>query len=343
MIRRLVAVAALILAGCSPPPTESLQMVALGTLVEVSAYDPRPSWDEAVRHSFEPWAATWGRDMYAYGDGELARANAAWARGQCVPLSADLAWMVATAGELEQRHGDRFVAAMGELTRLWQLHTTRTPNWRPPSDTSIAAALTPPPRTAQLYAQDAQTCARQPVQLDTGGFGKGVALDRLAATLRELEVDGALINIGGDVAALGQRGRRPWLAGIQDPSSQQALAVLEVRDGESVMTSGDYARFQEHENTHYGHILDPVSGRPIRGIASVTVIGTDATRTDAAATALFVAAGRARTAGQWPRLPPVADAHRFVVIGGDGSAVLSASMAARLTWIQQPDQLHLMP
>jgi thiamine biosynthesis lipoprotein len=112
---------------------------------------------------------------------------------------------------------------------------------------------------------------------------KGWALERAAALTgaRELCLDG-----GGDLVLRGG----PWRVGIRHPLRRDRLcSVLEVTDG-AVATSATYERGQ--------HILDPRTGRPPRGVLSVTVTGPDLATADAYATAAFAmgAAGPAWTA-----------------------------------------------
>ncbi len=112
------------------------------------------------------------------------------------------------------------------------------------------------------------------VQLDLGGYAKGYALDRAATLFRQRGIHNALINIGGNILALGTKGDRPWRVGIQHPREPRPLASLPLRDGEAIGTSGDYQRFFELDGTRYCHLLDPRSGMPARGTQAVTVLVT---------------------------------------------------------------------
>lgn len=329
--------AAVLCAGCGPAPVESVQLLAIGTVIEVTVEAPPPGWRAQVRADVEPWLDGWGAQMYAFGDGELAQANARWRDGECVAVSGELDHLIRLAGQLEQRHGDRFVPALADVTRLWRLHDTDASGWRPPDDAQVQAAMQPAPSMRHLVRKDGDAvCATGPIALDVGGFAKGIALNRLARALEDRGLTPALVNIGGDVLAIGQRSHRPWRLGIRHPRDDGALASLAVQPGETVMTSGDYARQVTIDGTRYAHILDPATGRPIQGIASVTVVGRDPVAADAAATALFVAAGRTWAAGRWPDLPAVADAGAFVVVAADESVAVSRDLVGRITW-QAPD------
>jgi thiamine biosynthesis lipoprotein len=127
------------------------------------------------------------------------------------------------------------------------------------------------------------------LKLDFGAFAKGYAVDRAIDVLREMGINNAVVNAGGDLRAIGRHGDRPWRVGIRHPREAGILASVEVEGDESVFTSGDYERYFDWEGTRYDHIIDPRSGYPAQGLSSVTVFSRQADLADAAATALFVA------------------------------------------------------
>ncbi|MCK7501943.1 MAG: FAD:protein FMN transferase [Comamonadaceae bacterium] len=80
---------------------------------------------------------------------------------------------------------------------------------------------------ADLAMEGARVTSRNAaVRLDLGGYAKGYALDRAAAILRAQGMRNALINIGGNVMALGDKGGRPWRVGIQHPRAPMPIAML---------------------------------------------------------------------------------------------------------------------
>ncbi|MEK7737204.1 MAG: FAD:protein FMN transferase, partial [Pseudomonadota bacterium] len=141
------------------------------------------------------------------------------------------------------------------------------------------------------------TTKNRAVALDFGGYLKGVALDRAAELLKARGIANALINIGGNVIALGAKGGQPWRVGIQHPRAGEVgnapLATLDLRDGEAIGTSGDYQRYFELAGRRYCHLLDPASGAPAQGTQAVTVLippGAQAgMRSDALSKPLFIA------------------------------------------------------
>lgn len=131
---------------------------------------------------------------------------------------------------------------------------------------------------------------REGMALDLGAAAQGYAADRAIAVLQEHGVASALVDVGGEIRALGPRPGSDdgWRVAVRDPREpDRYVTTLSVRDG-AVATSGDYERFFEYQGRRYSHLLDPRTGEPEQGIASVTVLHPSAAVADALATALAV-------------------------------------------------------
>jgi thiamine biosynthesis lipoprotein len=111
------------------------------------------------------------------------------------------------------------------------------------------------------------------MELDFGGFGKEYAVDRAVAVLLENGIEGAMVNMAGDLAITGpQPGGAPWRVGVQHPRrAGTVVATVEVSSG-ALATSGDYERYVEVEGVRHCHVLDPRTGHSVRGFQSVTAI-----------------------------------------------------------------------
>ena len=127
------------------------------------------------------------------------------------------------------------------------------------------------------------------VQIDLGGIAKGFAVDAAASRLRAHGVRDALVDVSGNMMALGSPpGATRWRIGIRDPRDRMPyFARLEIT-GQGVSTSGKYEQFVAADGRTYGHIIDPRTGRPAEGLLSVTVVSQDAMTSDAWDTGLFV-------------------------------------------------------
>jgi len=102
------------------------------------------------------------------------------------------------------------------------------------------------------------------------------------------------------------------------------LGSVDLRDGESISTSGDYQHFFMYKGKRYHHILDPATGRPARGVESATIIAPSGILSDAWSTALFV---------MGPRGLPLVARLGFdgLIVDSQGKLHMTPGMAKRFT------------
>jgi thiamine biosynthesis lipoprotein len=127
------------------------------------------------------------------------------------------------------------------------------------------------------------------LRIDLGGIAKGHAVDRARATLAARGVNHALVDLSGNMAALGHPpGRDTWVVGVRDPEDRVPFFARLDLQTDAIATSGNYEQFVDVDGTRYGHVLDPRTGWPAEGLDAVTVIASSAREADAWATALLV-------------------------------------------------------
>jgi thiamine biosynthesis lipoprotein len=170
------------------------------------------------------------------------------------------------------------------------------------------------------------------VQLDLGGYAKGYALDIGLTYLKEQNVQHALINIGGNIIALGQHGEQPWRVGIQHPRQPNAIAAVALPSGWAIGTSGDYQRYFELDGDRYCHVINPSTGYPVQDMQSVTVLIPPQQHagvlSDVASKPIFIAEASERI-NQAKRM----GINDFLIIAGEGDIQASASMQKKLSWL----------
>ena len=128
---------------------------------------------------------------------------------------------------------------------------------------------------------------KEETKIDLGSIAKGYAIGEAKKALEQCGITSGLIDAGGDIYALGTNYGKPWVIGIRNPRGDGVIGALELSDM-AVITSGDYERVFEENGEKYHHILDPGTGYPAKGMASVTVISPDPALADAWSTAFFV-------------------------------------------------------
>jgi thiamine biosynthesis lipoprotein len=279
------------------------------------------------------------RELHAWQPGELVALNEAIARGEKeIATTAEIAALIEDARRLSERSGDLFNPAIGKLFALWSFHRDR-PGGPLPDPADIARIVRAQPRMEDLAVHGTRVTSSNPaVRIDFGGYAKGYALDRAGAILGDAGIPSALVNVGGNMLALGRHGEKPWRVGLEDPRSPRLLGTLELADGEAIGTSGDYRRYYIVDGKRYSHIIDPRSGYPVAGVRSVTVIAPPrpgaGALSDAASKPLFIAgvAGWRKAAAQLG----ITDA---LLVDDEGRLHVTPELAKRL---QPPNGLTSM-
>jgi thiamine biosynthesis lipoprotein len=215
---------------------------------------------------------------------ELTRLNAT-AHERPFSASEELYALIRRSLEFSDLTGGAFDITFASVGFLYDFRNGIRPDEK---QRAQAVALINFRRLALDHARSTIAFGSPGMRIDLGGIAKGHAVDRCIELLQELGIEQALVTAGGDSRMIGDRWGRPWSIGVRDPRNEDRLAaVIPLRDV-AVSTSGDYQRYFEENGVRYHHIIDPGSGDSARQLQSVTVIGPDATTTDALSTSVFV-------------------------------------------------------
>ncbi|MCX7149186.1 MAG: FAD:protein FMN transferase [Rhodocyclales bacterium] len=329
-----------LLAGCGQPAPWRQESYVFGTRVELLIAGAPEAQARAAGNRVLQEFDRLHRTYHAWQPSELSALNDAIAAGRAREVTAEFAAYIREAQSVAAAGDHLFDPGIGRLISLWGFQTD---DIQPhlPDPAAVRALLAQHPSIADLHLDGNRVSSRNAsVALDFGGYLKGVALDRAAASLKQDGVANALINIGGNVMALGTRDGRgtPWRVGIQHPRPQGVggapLASLELRGGEAIGTSGDYHRYFEVAGRRYCHLLDPRSGFPADATQAVTLLiapGPGAgMRSDALSKPLFIAGT------QWRGMATKLGVDVVLRVGADGTVSATPAMQARLK-IEVPD------
>ncbi len=208
--------------------------------------------------------------------------------GEALPIDPALMdWLEDARHWAEESHG-RFDPALGALVDAWQLNSREPCR---PEATRLEAALAACGLQQFVIDRNAGTVTRlnSEALLDPGASGKGYALDRAAAVLRDHGVQSALLSFRSTLLALGPPpGQDGWVVPvIHDGEGEQVSEVLLAHGALSV--SGGALRAHRDGTVLRGHVLDPFSGVPVEAARLAWVQHDSAAASDALATALLVA------------------------------------------------------
>lgn len=332
--------AAWLLAGCGQPAPWRQESYVFGTRVELLIAGVPEAQARAAGSRVLQEFDRLHRTYHAWQPSELSALNDAIAAGRPQEVTAEFAGYIREAQAVAAAGDHLFDPGIGRLIALWGFHTDDIQP-RLPDIAAVKALVAQHPSIADLRVDGNRVSSRnRSVAIDFGGYLKGVALDRAAASLKQDGVANALINIGGNVMALGTRDAAgtSWRIGIQHPRPQGVggapLATLELRDGEAIGTSGDYHRYFEVDGRRYCHLLDPRTGFPADATQAVTVLiapgASTGMRSDALSKPVFIA-GR-----DWRGMAKKLGVEAVLRVGADGTASATPAMQARLK-IEVPD------
>jgi thiamine biosynthesis lipoprotein len=259
----------------------------MGTFAEVMAFAADPDTaKKAVEAAYDRLADV-NRRMSDYSDdSEIGRLNRQPA-GEETVVSPETFFVLQKAMEVAKASGGAFDPTCRPLVQRWK-HAGKEN--RLPEPHAIAATMQHVGwQKVTLDSHDRSVAVSvEGVQVDLGGIAKGYALDLAAAALKEAGAQSGLVNVGGDVIALGsQSGGRPWRIGMKHPFQPGLFRTLAVCD-RAVATSGVQQRFQVIDGKRYSHIVDPRTGQPAEQAPAVTVIAPDGLTADAWATVFSV-------------------------------------------------------
>ena len=218
----------------------------------------------------------------------------------------DLGWLQAAAGlkpvtvapetmellvfakDMYARTGGYLDVTVGPLIDLWDIRN----GGHCPTAEELAAARDLLGMDDLIMDEAAGTAylVRPGMRVDLGALAKGYIADKVKALLLDRGVKSGVIDLGRNILLIGEKpGGAAFSIGVQSPtSSGELLRVLALKD-KSLVTSGTYERYFEHEGKRYHHVLDPFTGFPAdTNLSAVTILSDSSLWGDALSTACLL-------------------------------------------------------
>lgn len=260
----------------------------LGTIVSIRLFEDGS--EEALDIVFDRMAEIEERMSFNSNESEVIEVNEA-AGISPVIVSEDTFEVISAAIEFADKSGGKFDPTIGPLVKLWGIGSEDA---SVPSDSDRKNAVQLANwKDVELNSSDFSIFLREEnMELDLGAIAKGYASDEAVRLLKDNNISRAIINLGGNVYAFGEKAdSSPWKIGIQNPFSTRGeyIGIVSLKN-KSVVTSGVYERYFEQDGVKYHHILDSKTGFPVDNeLASVTIISESSINADAMSTVLFAA------------------------------------------------------
>ncbi len=264
------------------PRTATITDYAMNTVVSVTvrshsaAAAAQKAIDEVKRIESLMSATVPGSDVY--------RINSAGA-GASVQVSGEVYELIQMSLNVSDITDGAFDITVNPLSELWDFNAA-DPKVPDAEDIAECLSLVSYRDIALNPAQSSVTLAKEGMSISLGAVAKGYAADRAAQILRDEGVHDAIVDLGGNIYAIGSK-----RIGIQTPfkSRGEYFTTVDAEDC-SVVTSGSYERYFAADDKIYHHIIDPGTGYPsASGLKSATVVSKSSALADALSTALFVA------------------------------------------------------
>ncbi len=237
---------------------------------------------EAILGSMDSLARYLDSELGFFGTGELNRINS-HGGACCSDMSLDMRRLLDISFSVAAETDSLFDPSIGALVRTWGFPDA--PHL--PDSQSVDSALADSRLEHLTFSGDSLILGHG-MKLDFGAVAKGYTCDRIFHLAMERGATAALVEIGGEIRCGGTpESDRVWRLAVRDPRGQGIMEMLRMKSG-AVATSGDYESYFMSGGVRYCHILDPRTGYPERGIASVTVASDSAAICDALATAISV-------------------------------------------------------
>lgn len=283
----LLVSASLLLSGCSGLKKQQNQVYTdslFDTVVRIEILD-RTDEDvlEGCENICKKYHAMFSNKIE---DSEISRINSAG--GNPVEVSDETVTLLKKAIYYGDLSNGAFDVTIAPVSNLWDFHGEAPV---PPAQEAIYEAVSHVDYKNILIDGNTVRLLDPYAAIDVGGIAKGYIADILKKYLKEQGVKHAVINLGGNVLAMGSRlDGSDYNIGIQKPFDMTGEPITSVRiSNKSVVTSGTYQRYFEADGKLYHHILDPHTGYPCENnLTSVTIITNSSLTADALSTTCFL-------------------------------------------------------
>ncbi len=260
----------------------------MGSPVEITAYGEKEVCSNGIEAAFLEIGRI-ERLLSVYQPHSILAQINRLSRG-CISVPQEVLELLSKSIRYAKESQGAFDITAGPLIRLWGFGPGKEKSEPPSREEIIASRRSVGSEHLRVHLDSGELeLLQEGMELNLGGIGKGYAIDRAARVLASYGIRRALISCGSTLFALGAPpGRRGWPVLIRHPRLDEKQIGTLFLSNQALSTSGDYERFFVFQGKRFSHLVDPRTGYPVQGMASVSVIAPTAMEADALSTAGFI-------------------------------------------------------
>lgn len=286
-ILMLLLVVAAFISGCGRQEISRTQ-IAMDTIIDITIYDCDGDEKSILDRCFE-MINDYDKKFSPYKEeSDIYRIN--HSNGEAVRISRESLELISEGKKYSELTNGVFDISAGKLINTWGINGNTDEEHTVPDSNAIVKALKSVDYSRIEIEGENVRLLDKDMQLDLGGIAKGYTADKIASYMKENGVTSAMINLGGNVWAIGKKTDGSLFnIGIPEPfNSANIIYSTKVID-KTVVTSGNYQRYFESDGEIYHHIFDLETGYPARsGLSSVSIVCDSSILGDVLSTTCFI-------------------------------------------------------
>ena len=330
------------LIGCSDNKIYKQENYIFGTIIGIKIYGESRINAEKVSNKIFDEFQRLHELLHPWEKSIITDINNAISKSKSISIdNNEIISILRNAKYFETQTQSLFNPSIGKLVDLWGFHSNDLNRDKIPNQNKIQKLILSKLSMQSIKIKDKiLTSNNKNVQIDLGGYAKGYALDQAKKILVKNNVKNALINIGGNILALGRNGEKAWRVGIQNPRKPNVIATINLEPGWSIGTSGDYQRYIIIDDKRYSHLINPNTGFPENRTQSATILippsKNSSIKSDVFSKPLFIAKIKNKI-----NIAKSLNINYFLIIMNDNSIFISKSMNDKIKWEENIDKKNI--
>jgi len=328
--------------GCSENKIHHDKDFIFGTLIDIKIYGESNITAEKVSNEIFNEFHRLHKLLHPWEKSLITDINNAISENKSILINdSEVISILNNAQRLETQTQTLFNPSIGKLIKLWGFHSNDHNQETIPIHKEIEQLVLSNPSMRSIQINNGVLKSNnQDVQIDLGGYAKGYALDQAKKILANKDIGNALINIGGNILAIGKHGERDWVVGIQNPRKPNVLATIALKPGWAIGTSGDYQRYIMINNQRYSHLISPKTGYPSNNAQSATILippsKGSGVLSDVFSKPLFITSKENKV-----KIAKLLNIKNFLIVMDNGSILISESLNKKINWEDDIDKKNI--